>query len=940
MRKATRRNLLLATTALTVCMAGSPTWSASLSGSVSDASGVRALGGAEVIILELNRTAETGTDGSFRFGDLAPGRYTLRARYAGAETVETTVDVAEPGARADIVLAPAAKTGLESVLVTGQQATLASSISRQKASDTVESVLTRDAIGQFPDQNVAEAARRAPGINVLNDQGEGRFISVRGLDPNLNSASINGVRVPSPEAGVRSVALDVLASELVESIEIKKTLTPDMDGDTIGASIEINTTSAFDLKKPFVSVTAEGSFNNLNNNWSPKGAIDFATTVADRLGIAGGFSYYKRNFSTDNIEMDGWDETDDGVVYADTVEFRDYDVKRTRIAGSLSLDYKLTDDTTVFLRGLHSRFEDQEYRKRLSLEFDEEPSSGDEDGATFLSDDGEITVTRDVKDRFEAQTITSITWGGETFAGPWTFNYQGSYSKAREKEANSLDPTAFELGFEDPGDFGVAFDYSELTRPAYMVTAGADTFFDPSEYEFDSVEGAVLGLSKDEEWAGKIDIKREFSLSQGSLEVQGGGKVRFRHKTYDLTAQIYDGFDGDYTLADVLGEQSYGLADVEPQADGRLVRRFFEQNFSSFELSDIDTEFESAVGDYDVSEDIFAGYLLGRYDNGSLRVIGGVRVEHTRNLIQANFTELLEEGAILDGEELEEDTLIVTPTSFRRRYTDWLPSLNIRYEARKDLIFRGAVSRSVVRPNIEQLAPIFLVEENDEGDREGEFGNPDLLPYRAWNFDLSAEWYFGNNAVVQGGFFYKRVKNFIVAQEFEDITFNGIFASEAVIPVNGETAEVKGVEFNYQHSFTFLPAPFDGLVLGFNYTYTDAKGEVDGRVIPLPSSAKNTFNAMIGYEKGPFSFRVAGSYRDVYLDELGGDADEDRYVRDHFQIDVSIKYKVTPNIQVFAEFINLNDAPYVAFQRGPGGDRLLQYERYSWTGKFGAKATF
>ena len=910
MRKASRRNLLLATTALTVCMVGSPAWSASLSGSVSDTSGVRALGGAQVIILELNRTAETGTDGSFRFGDLAPGRYTLRARYASAEIVETTVDVAEPGARADIVMAPAAKPGLESVLVTGQQATLASSISRQKASDTFESVLTRDAIGQFPDQNVAEAARRAPGINVLNDQGEGRFISVRGLDPNLNSASINGVRVPAPEAGARSVALDVLASELVESIEIKKTLTPDMDGDTIGASIEINTTSAFDLKKPFVSVTAEGSFNNLNNNWSPKGAIDFATTVADRLGIAGGFSYYKRNFSTDNIEMDGWDETDDGVVFADTVEFRDYDVKRTRIAGSLSLDYKLTDDTTLFLRGLHSRFEDQEYRKTLIMEFDEEPSSGDGDGATFLSDDGEITIVRDVKDRFEAQTITSITFGGETFAGPWTINYQGSYSEAREKEVNSLDPTAFELGFEDPGDFGVAFDYSDFTRPAYMVTAGADTFFGPSEYEFDSVEGAILGLADDQEWAGKIDVKREFALSQGSIEVQGGGKVRLRHKTYDLTAAIYDGFDGDYTLADVLGAQSYGLADVEPQADGPLVRRFFEQNFSSFELSDIDTDFESAVGDYDVSEDIFAGYLLGRYDNGSLRVIGGVRVEHTRNLIQANFTELLEEGAILDGEELEEDTLIVTPTSFRRRYTDWLPSLNIRYEARKDLIFRGAVSRSVVRPNIEQLAPIFLVEQNDEGDREGEFGNPDLLPYRAWNFDLSAEWYFGNNAVVQGGFFYKQVKNFIVAQEFEDITFNGIFASEAVIPINGETAKVKGLEFNYQQSFTFLPAPFDGLVLGFNYTYTDAKGEVDGRVVPLPSSAKNTFNAMIGYEKGPFSFRVAGSYRDVYLDELGGDADEDRYVRDHFQIDVSIKYKVTPNIQVFAEFINLNDAPY------------------------------
>jgi outer membrane receptor protein involved in Fe transport len=151
---------------------------------------------------------------------------------------------------------------------------------------------------------------------------------------------------------------------------------------------------------------------------------------------------------------------------------------------------------------------------------------------------------------------------------------------------------------------------------------------------------------------------------------------------------------------------------------------------------------------------------------------------------------------------------------------------------------------------------------------------------------------------------------------------------------------VKGAEFSYQQSLTFLPAPFDGLLLGFNYTYTDAKGEVNDRIIPLPASARNTFNAVIGYEKGPFSLRVAGSYRDVYLDELGDGPEEDRYVKDHFQIDVTVKYKVTDHLQLFAEFVNLNDAPYVAFQRGPVNDRLLQFERYSWTGKFGAKATF
>lgn len=940
MRNMSRQTLWLAATALAGGVLAGPAAAATLSGKVIDSTGVRSLGGAELLLLELNRSARTDTDGTFRFADLAPGAYTLRVRYAGAATVETTISVPDQGTNTEIALSPYANTSLESVLVTGQQANLASSISRQRASDTVENVLTRDAMGQFPDQNVAEATRRAPGINVLNDQGEGRFISVRGLDPNLNSASINGVRVPAPEADVRSVALDVLPSELIESIEIKKTLTPDMDGDTIGASIEIDTTSAFDLEKSFVSITAEGSYNNLNGNVSPKGAIDFATRVGERLGIAGGLSYYKRNFSTDNVEMDGWDETDDGLAFADTVEYRDYDVKRTRMAGSLSLDYKLSDNTKLFARGLHSRFEDQETRKALIFEFDEEPSAGDGDGASFLSDDGEITIVRDVKDRFESQTITSLVFGGETFAGPWTFNYQGSYSIAREKEVNSLDPTAFELGFEDPGDFGVTFDYADMVRPAYTITAGSDTFFDPASYEFDSVEGAVLGLSEDEEWAGKLDIKREFALAEGSFEVQAGGKLRMRRKTYDLTAAIYDGFDGDYTLADVLGAQSYGLADVSPQADPRKIRDFFDANRDLFERSDIDSDFESIVGDYDVSEDIYAGYLLGRYDNGALRLVGGVRMEHTRNTVIGNIVELIEEGGEYEGEVLDEDTLFVTPTSFKRHYTDWLPSLNLRFEAQKELVFRAAVSRSVVRPNIGDIAPRFLVEANDEGDREGEFGNPDLEPYRAWNFDLSAEWYFANNAVLQGGFFYKRVKNFIVRQEFEDITFNGVFASEAIIPVNGETAEVKGFEISYQQSLTFLPAPFDGLLLGANYTYTDAKGEVDGRIISLPSSAKNTFNAMIGYEKGPFSIRVAGTYRDIYLDELGGDAEEDRYVRDHFQLDVSVKYRVTPNIQLFAEFVNLNDAPYVAFQRGPGRDRLLQYERYSWTGKFGAKATF
>jgi TonB-dependent receptor len=275
----------------------------------------------------------------------------------------------------------------------------------------VESVLTRDGIGQFPDQNVAEAVRRAPGVNVLNDQGEGRFVAIRGLSPDLNAASVNGVRLTAPESDVRSVALDVIPSDIIESIEIQKTLTPDMDADSLGGSINIVTTKGFDRREPLLSVRAEGSYNDLNGDWSPRASVDFSNAWGN-LGVAGGLSYTNRSFSTDNVEMDGWDE-DGGVVYADTFEYRDYDVERTRIGGSLSFDYRTRHDhTSLFARLLHSDLRGPGISRPPDLRNGRSACSGRLDSATFLSDDGQIRVERDMKDRFESPDdfVTLARW--------------------------------------------------------------------------------------------------------------------------------------------------------------------------------------------------------------------------------------------------------------------------------------------------------------------------------------------------------------------------------------------------------------------------------------------------------------------------------------------------------------------------------------------------
>ena len=215
------------------------------------------------------------------------GTYTLEVQYVGAPTETVTVTVPETGTVRETVALGSAD---DSILVVGQLANQASALSRKRAADTVSDVLTRDAIGQFPDQNVAESLRRLPGINVLNDQGEGRFVSVRGLDPQLNSTSLNGVRLPAPESDTRSVALDVISSDIIESITVNKSLTPDMDGDTIGGSVEIETTSAFDRKTDLFTARVEGSYNDYSNELTPKGSFDFATRITDSFGISGGAS--------------------------------------------------------------------------------------------------------------------------------------------------------------------------------------------------------------------------------------------------------------------------------------------------------------------------------------------------------------------------------------------------------------------------------------------------------------------------------------------------------------------------------------------------------------------------------------------------------------------------------------------------------------------------
>ncbi|RKQ94233.1 TonB-dependent receptor [Maricaulis maris] len=923
---------VLALAAATAAQAGT------IAGRVTDASESVGLEGAIVRIMETGQTTTVGADGTFRVTGLAAGDYTLRVSYVGAPAREYNVTLAT----VTDTVSPTITLGddveyMDNILVMGQRGALNSALSRQRANDGNVAVLSSDAIGQFPDENVAEAARRAVGVNVLNDQGEGRFVSIRGLDPNLVSTSINGVRLVSPEAEDRQVGLDVIDADVLSSVVINKSLLPNMDGDSIGGNVEIETMSGLDVDDMYLRARVAGLYSDMEQEFGHRGSINFANNFMDgRLGVAGSLSYQQRVFGSDSFEVDGGWDVDESVAFPNEVEMRNYQVTRERTTAALNFDYRVNNDLTLYSRSTWSDFSDAEYRNRVEIkfedaEYDDTNSSGNL--AVFTAD--EMEIDRDIKDRLETQMIFATDFGGEWLNGNTSVDWSLSYVYAEEAEPNRLD-TDFSYEFEDGELFTV--DSTNPLRPQLGFAGGVttDRVFDASNYENAGFE-LTNGLSQDREYAAALNIRHDMNFGTMPGYVQYGVRARTRDKKFALDFDVYD--DANLLLSEVVRTVDYGQGPIGPVANPASVRDFFFSNLGSLDYAANDSDIDSFGASYRVEEDVMAGYLMGSIENGPLRLVGGVRVEQTDMAARGYETFLAEEDSTVNGVVQLEDTVYVTPTSASDDYTDVLPSILARYELTENVIVRGGYFASIQRPNPGQFAPRILVEQNDDDEVEGEFGNPDLERLEAENFDVSIEWYPNNDAVVYLGYFNKDLENVIAGVGYEDITLNGRFFDEAASFINLPNAEVSGLEFNYQQALDFLPV--EGFIVGFNYTATDSEAVLpDGRIVPLPRQSDTVWNAVLGYDNGPWDLRAVLSTRSEFLDEIRGGADEDRWVLEHSQLDLSAKFEFNDTLQIFADLKNVTDEPFRAVTRPDGIDRVEQFEEYGWSAVFGVRVTY
>jgi len=812
---------------------------------------------------------------------------------------------------------------LDRIEVRAQLESQLRAVDLKRSSDAIEDAVSSDALGQYPDKNVAESLQRLPGISVTRDQGEGRFVVIRGLDANLNSVSIDGIAVGTPEDSSRAAPLDVIPSDSTERLRVVKSPTPDMPGDAIGGAVLVESASAFDRDGRSLRGKIEASHQQLSGETSPKASFNYSEVFAETFGIALGVNYQNRRFESDNTEveydnLDGDIDPQDlkpGDLTAINLQNRKYEIERKRIGANLNMDWRPDEGSRYYLRTLYSQFDDAETRQRVIYNFDDADMVATGTDQYRLDDLPADAIQKRMRYRTKKENTFAASLGGENTLTNAVVDYKIGYTRTEERVDDEME-ARFELDADDMS--GTLDQRSRL--PTYTLSSNG--WMDNANFAFDRFVISPKQVN-DEERSAQVNVR--FDGDKSSIKFGLLGRWRDRDVNVD-ESELRRGPDIDlasWTAADP--EHRHGV--MGQGMSSAAMRAYWAQNGSRYTARPQDVAGNAATSleeDYTASEDIFASYAMGTWDIGSLRIIGGVRVENTRFKATGNSVELD-----------DDDGYTVSPVEANRSYTNVLPGLQLRYDAADDWVLRASANKTVSRPSFGDISPRRAL---NAGDQELRLGNPQLDPYESKNIDLSVEKYIGTTGIVSLGLFHKSIDGYIVETVSQnDPAYDGL---DVIRPINGRKATVRGAEFNWQQQLAFLPGALDGLLVGASGTWLDTRFDAgiadrDGEEFMLPRASRHVYSAHIGYEKYGLSTRLAAVYRSEYLDTVGTGRAFDIYVAPNTQLDFSLDYKFTPRISMYLEAQNLLDKPLELYQGTRS--RTLQMEEYGRTYAVGLK---
>jgi len=920
----------------------------SIAGTVKDSTGA-ALQGAEIELQPGTITVVSDRQGAYYLKDLTPGTYTITVTYVGFSLFTKVVNVSvgqvvtqdvilEVGSQRDEVIVTAPR-------VTGE----AEAVNRQLTADNVVQVLTNDVITSLPNANMADALGRLPSVTLERDEGEGKYVQVRGTEPRLTNATIDGVNVPSPESGIRQIKFDTIPADLVESVEINKTLQANMDGDGIGGSVNMVTKTA--SERPTVAISGIGGYTPIVNG---RGVVETTATLGQRFGTSKKFgalvggSYDWNGRGIDDIEpVSDIATLSNGtqVPWKDSIDVREYRYYRSRWGIGGSVDYKLKEDSNIYAHALYSDFKNYGDRWVYTLT--------DNSPVTTLNGNGGGTgvPTFNTQIRRPDYAIGSLVVGGKhVFNTSWA---SWDISASRSRQIENGDPSA---SFTSTlTNSNCAFDPTataalSIYRPQWTPACYSEAY-DPTTMILDPSNGIQYsrGRTAQVNLQGAGAYAKRYHLGRYLSTIEVGGKFRNAHK-YD------DSINYTVLPTDTTGEvqlsafpnvltnhnyynKSYPLG-YNPSFNA--VWAYYNANQSHF-TSPNDPGSQDLSSQYDLVEKVSSGYVMDTLDLGRARIIAGIRFEGT-SLSTLSFNS-------------NDNTVDIKGSG---SYLNVLPSIGLHYDMGHDTMVRVVYARALSRPDPQDIAQsvswTFVSPTSDKN--SAQISNPNLKAETADNFDLLLEHTLKPFGMLTAGFYYKNLYQPIVQDTFPIQNYKPApNAPEGTYQVtqfvNAGSAWVYGFELAYLQHWTFLPGLWRGFGMSANYGYANSRAvNLPGRSDSprLLRSAPNTWNISPTYDLGRFSFRAGLSYNDSnifsysYQDGTNNSTPTpgglrgpfgDIYFYPHLQIDMQGTVRLAKGFTFVAYILNVNNEVFGFYQGS--SQYMIQREYYQPTYAMGMR---
>jgi len=881
---------------------------------------------------------------------------------------------------------------IDEVVVTGFRASLNKALdAKQDQVGAIDMIVAED-IADFPDLNLAESLQRVPGVVIARDAGEGRQISVRGLGPQFTRVRINGIEAMSANGSTdasggtnrgRNFDFNTFASELFNSITVRKTAAAETEEGSLGATVDLRTGRPFDYDGFTVAGSLQAGYNDLTEDSDPRAAFLISNTFADgKLGALMSIAYTSRKLDDEGSSTVRWQPNpgmgtlDLAYPTADPTKptlaqiraafvpriprFDQYKHDQERLGLTASFQFAPSDATSFNLDALYSEFDAE--RDEIFLETPVFSTGGAEtldvnpvDAVIDANNSLVYGVFNDVDIRSEARhdelstKFTQVSLEGKhSFSDAFNMRAQVGFA-----EANHDNPVQTTLLFDRANIDGYTYDYRDNSRLP-LITFGLTDVTDPATWALSQVRlrpqstiNSYQTAALDFEWKASETFALKFGpqwknyIFKSTELRRSNGTTTNVEPILPVTAPI-----GDYSFLTQFGNgldlpagsvTSWLSPDLIAAVDALQLN-----NTGIYRMG-----IEPVLGNNnEVEEDDLGAYVQGdfSFELGAHTLRGNIGVRYVQ-------TDMTSTGLVMVAG-------VPTPQVATHEYDDTLPSLNLVYDLSDALLFRLGAAKVMTRPNLGQVTPGASVSVSGNA-RAVTVGNPGLDPFRANSYDLGVEWYFAPESLLSLSLFYKDVESFVqTLRDQRPFTGNpyGLDDSVAIAacgttpgcspastwdfntPATTEGGPVKGFEISYQQPFSFLPGFWSNFGTILNYTgveseitYLTVTGATGATPIitevtdDLTGLSKDAYNATLYFDNKIFSARVAAAYRSDYLTTVPGRNSNDvEGTAETLNIDFSASYNINDHFSVSLEALNLTDEVQDQWV-GEAADRLSYY---------------